>query len=115
MKKNGFLILSTSLLLLMLSACVLGSTSTVRSENVAATQADSSLYLGDFQPITGTNYLFAQVSQKPTTAQGLGNLVSSLSSSEDYGSISNLVFLDAKTLSSHKLFDANDKIILSVM
>ena len=113
MKKNSFLILSTALLLLLFSACAIGSTSTLRSENTAATQAVSSQYLGDFQPIAGTNYQLAQISQKPEAA-GVGNLVSSLSSREDYGNISNLVFLDAKTLSSHELIAGNDQIILSV-
>jgi hypothetical protein len=114
MKKNISLLLSTSMLLIVLSACTIGSTSTARSENAAATQVDTSQTLGDFQPIPGTTYLYAQVSKGPNTGRGIGNLISSLSSSEDYRSASNLVFLDSKTLSSLKLFDANDKIILSV-
>jgi hypothetical protein len=114
MKKNIALLLFSSLLLILLSACTIGSTSAVRSENAAATQVDTSQTLGDFQPVPGTTYLYAQLSKGPNTGRGIGNLISSLSSSEDYGSVSNLVFLDSKTLSSHKLFDANDKIILSV-
>ena len=114
MKKNISLLLSISMLLIVLSACTIGSTSTARSENAAVTQVDTRQTLGDFQPIPGTTYLYAQVSKGPNTGRGIGNLISSLSSSEDYGSVSNLVFLDSKTLSSHKLFNANDKIILSV-
>jgi hypothetical protein len=115
MKKNIFLLLSTLVIPLLLSACTFGSTSTARSENAAAVQVETGQYLGDFQPILGTNVLYAQISQQPSAAGGIANLVSSISRSEDYGSTSNLVFLDAQTLSSHKLFEANDKIILSVI
>ncbi len=115
MKKNIFLLLSTLVTPLLLNACTFGSTSIARSENAAAVQVETGQYLGDFQPILGTNILYAQISQQPSAAGGIVNLVSSISRSEDYGSTSNLVFLDAQTLSSHKLFEANDKIILSVL
>jgi hypothetical protein len=115
MKKNNFVLFCTLALLFNLSACTSGSTGMARSENAAATPAGSSQFLGDFQAIPGTNYLYAQISQNPNRGPGLGNWISSIASREDYGNISNLVFLDNQTLSSHTLFTGNNQIILSVL
>jgi len=120
MKKNVLVLLYTSVLLVILSACSAkpaSTASTAHSANTAAAPVDTSTsqYLGDFQAIPGTTSLYAQLSQKPATGSGLRSLISSISSSEDYGSTANLVFLDGKTLSSHKLFATNNQIILSVL
>ncbi|MDR3576474.1 MAG: hypothetical protein P4L50_21625 [Anaerolineaceae bacterium] len=114
MNKNVLIILCKSLLLLILSACSVGPANTARTATTVAASAAANQYLGNFHTIAGTTYLYAEVSQRPTTRSGLGNIISSISSSEDYGSTTNLVFLNTKTLDSHKLFAANDQTILDV-
>jgi hypothetical protein len=74
-------------------------------ETIATARANQSLELESFDRIQGTKYLLAEV-----TAERTGTYLGS--SGYDRGEVRNLVFLDSETLSSHRLFETNTRVIL---
>ena len=73
------------------------NTNTLRPE-------DRPLRLTQFEPIHGTHYLMAEITEAQSRTS---------SSYSENGNIRNLIFLDGESLASHRLFDTSAYVILA--
>ncbi|NJM64276.1 MAG: hypothetical protein HC851_00715 [Acaryochloris sp. RU_4_1] len=110
MKQNSLTVLSiVALSSTLLLSCARHNPLTGQSNGSPAnTKAEDSLTLTSFQQIQGTPYLLAQLSEQDPESR-----LSSYESSDRIGQTRNLVFLNANSLTSHRLFQTNTFVILN--
>lgn len=115
-RKGIFILLFGFLVVLFIAALGLiffvlpGARASSREPVPVKTLKPGSLFLGDFRQVQGTDTLIAEITQDN---QSYGS-ARWFSYENGNPSIHNLVFMDGKTLASHRLFDSNANIITQI-